>query len=155
MDIIQRQITKIAREAGKFTSRTIKEEGVGTAEFDLIHVVRKRPGITQSEICRILGADKGAVAKQTANLEAKGYLQRQSNPSDGRSQLIYPTEQTQRLKNSKAHIETLFYEWLVEPLSHEEREEFARLLDILYTRCKAESKADFPEMTARVKEQSR
>ena len=143
MDITQRQITKIAREAGKFISRTIKEEGVGTAEFDLIHVVRKRPGITQSEICRILGADKGAVAKQTANLEAKGYLQRQSNPSDGRSQLIYPTEQTQRLKNSKAHIETLF---------HEEREEFARLLDILYTRCKAESKADFPEMTARVRE---
>ena len=95
------------------------------------------------------------MAKQTANLEAKGYLQRQSNPSDGRSQLIYPTEQTQRLKNSKAHIETLFYEWLVEPLSQEEREEFARLLDILYTRCKAESKADFPEMTARVKEQSR
>ena len=99
MDITQRQITKIAREAGKFTSRTIKEEGVGTAEFDLIHVVRERPGITQSEICRILGADKGAVAKQTANLEAKGYLQRQSNPSDGRSQLIYPTEQAQRLKN--------------------------------------------------------
>lgn len=98
MDITQRQITKIAREAGKFISRTIKEEGVGTAEFDLIHVVRKRPGITQSEICRILGADKGAVAKQTANLEAKGYLQRQSNPSDGRSQLIYPTEQAQRLK---------------------------------------------------------
>ena len=29
MDITQRQITKIAREAGKFTSRTIKEEGVG------------------------------------------------------------------------------------------------------------------------------
>ncbi len=54
MDITQRQITKIAREAGKFISRTIKEEGVGTAEFDLIHVVRKRPGITQSEICRIL-----------------------------------------------------------------------------------------------------
>ena len=155
MDITQRQITKIAREAGKFISRTIKEEGVGTAEFDLIHVVRKRPGITQSEICRILGTDKGAVAKQTANLEAKGYLQRQSNPSDGRSQLIYPTEQAQRLKNSKAHIEPLFYEWLVEPLFHEEREEFARLLDILYTRCKAESKADFPEMTARVKEQSR
>ena len=44
MDITQRQITKIAREAGKFTYRTIKEEGVGTAEFDLIHVVRKRPG---------------------------------------------------------------------------------------------------------------
>ena len=53
MDITQRQITKIARKVGKFTSRTIKEEGSAPQSFDLIHIVRKRPGITQSEICRI------------------------------------------------------------------------------------------------------
>ena len=152
MDITKRQITKIAREVGKFTVRTMKEEGVGTAEFDLIHVVRKRPGITQAEICKILGTDKGAVAKQTANLEAKGYLRRENNPADGRSQLIFPTEKAQSLKNSKAHIEALFYEWLAAALSEEDQKEFARLLDILYRRCKAESKADFPEMTARIKE---
>ena len=152
MDITKRQITKIAREVGKFTVRTMKEEGVGTAEFDLIHVVRKRPGITQAEICKILGTDKGAVAKQTANLEAKGYLRRENNPADGRSQLIFPTEKAQSLKNSKAHIEALFYEWLAAVLSEEDQKEFARLLDILYRRCKAESKADFPEMTARIKE---
>ena len=152
MDITQRQITKIAREVGKFTSRMMKEEGVGTAEFDLIHVVRKRPGITQAEISEILGADKGAVAKQTANLETKGYLWRKKNPADGRSQLIFPTERAQSLKNSKAHIESLFYEWLVEPLSKEEQKEFAHLLDVLYHRCKEESKANFPEMTARIRE---
>lgn len=152
MDITKRQITKIAREVGKFTVRTMKEEGVGTAEFDLIHVVRKRPGITQTEICKILGTDKGDVAKQTANLEAKGYLRRENNPADGRSQLIFPTEKAQSLKNSKAHIEALFYEWLAAALSEEDQKEFARLLDILYHRCKAESKADFPEMTARIKE---
>ena len=149
MDITQRQITKIAREVGKFTSRMMKAEGVGTAEFDLIHVVRKRPGITQAEISKILGADKGAVAKQTANLD---YLWRKNNPADRRSQLIFPTERAQSMKNSKAHIEALFYEWLVEPLSKEEQKEFARLLDILYHRCKVESKADFPEMNSRIRE---
>lgn len=152
MDVTQRKITKIAREVGKFTARTMKADGVGTAEFDLIHVVRKNPGITQSEICKILGADKGAVAKQTANLEAKGYLRRKLNPDDARSRLIFPTEQAQRLKNSKARIESLFYEWLAEVLDEEERAEFARTLDVLYRRCKAESKAGFPEMSARVRE---
>lgn len=39
MDITQRKITKIAREVGKFTARTLRADGVGTAEFDLIHVV--------------------------------------------------------------------------------------------------------------------
>ncbi len=151
MDKTHRQITKIAREVGKFTARTMKAEGVGTAEFDLIHAVRKNPGITQSEICKILGADKGAVAKQTANLEAKGFLRRENNPKDGRSQLIFPTEQAQRLKNSKAHIEALFYEWLTETLHEEEQMELERLLGILYQRCKEESKAGFPEMMARIK----
>ena len=150
MDISERKITKIAREVGKFTARTMKASGVGTAEFDLIHVVRKNPGITQSEICRILGADKGAVAKQTANLEVKGYLRREDNPADGRSQLIYPTERAQRLKNSKAHIEAAFYEWFLSSLEESERREFARLLDVLYRKCKEESKADFPNMKRRM-----
>ena len=152
MDSTRRQITKIAREVGKFTVRTMKAEGVGTAEFDLIHVVRKNPGITQTEICRILGTDKGAVARQTANLEAKGYLRREVNPEDGRSQLIFPTPQAQQLKNSKAHIEAVFYEWLTQALSEEERGEFARLRDVAYRRCKEESNAGLPTMTARIRE---
>lgn len=147
MDISERRITKIAREIGKFTARTMRADGVGTAEFDLIHAIRKNPGITQAEICKLLGADKGAVAKQTANLEAKGYLRREINPADGRSQLIYPTEQAQYLKNSKAHIESVFYEWLLSSLNETERLEFARLLDILYRKCKEESKMGFPNMT--------
>ena len=146
MDISQRKITKIARAVGAFTARTMKADGGGPAEFDLIHMVREHPAITQSEICRILGADKGAVAKQTANLESKGFLRREKNPADGRSQLLYPTEQSQSLKNSKAHIESVFYEWLLSSLDEKEQQEFARLLDVLYAKCKEESRAGFPHM---------
>lgn len=152
MDITQRKITKIAREVSKFTVRTLRREGIGPSEFDLIHVVRKRPGITQAGICQVLGVDKGAVARQTARLEAKGYLRREANPEDGRSRLLFPTEKAEALKKSKAHVEALFYEWLAEGLEEEDRETFARLLDVLYRRCKAESKAEFPAMTERVKE---
>ena len=151
MDITKRQITKIAREVSKFTIRTLREDGIGTAEFDVIHAIRKNPGITQAGVCKIVGIDKGAVARQTANLEAKGFLIRKENPADGRSQLLFPTEKAESLKNSKAHIESLFYEWLTGALSDQEREEFAGLLDILYQRCKAESKADFSEMQDIVK----
>ena len=62
MDITRRQITKIAREVGKFTVRTLRADGIGTGEFDVLHVIRKNPGITQSGVCRVLGLDKGAVA---------------------------------------------------------------------------------------------
>ena len=50
MDPTERKITKIAREAGKFTVQAMKEEGIGTAEFDFIHLVRHHPGITQTEV---------------------------------------------------------------------------------------------------------
>ena len=152
MDATKRQITKIAREVSKFTVRTMRREGVGSGEFDVIHAIRKNPGITQAGVCEITGLDKGAVARQTANLEAKGYLIRRENPADGRSRLLFATEKAERLKNSKAYIESQFYEWLLEVLSKEERAEFVRVLDILYHRCKAESKAEFPEMSKIIKE---
>lgn len=152
MDATKRQITKIVREVSKFTVRTMRREGVGSGEFDVIHAIRKNPGITQAGVCEITGLDKGAVARQTANLEAKGYLIRRENPADGRSRLLFATEKAERLKNSKAYIESQFYEWLLEVLSKEERAEFVRLLDILYFRCKAESKAEFPEMSKIIKE---
>ena len=40
MDKTRRQITKIARESGKLTVRMMKETGIGSGEFDLIHAVR-------------------------------------------------------------------------------------------------------------------
>ncbi len=50
MDKTARQITKIAREVSKFTTRSLKAEGIGAAELDFIHVVRKNPGITQAGV---------------------------------------------------------------------------------------------------------
>ncbi|HAX52850.1 MAG TPA: MarR family transcriptional regulator [Lachnospiraceae bacterium] len=155
MDNTKRQITKIAREVNKFTSRMLKLDGIGTAEYDFIHVVRKNPGITQAAIRDILALDKGAAARRAANLEAKGYLVRKANPSDGRSQLLYATEKADQLKNSKASVETLYYEFLEEAFSPQDNAEFCRLLNILYTRSKEESKADFPNLTHRFLEGSR
>jgi DNA-binding MarR family transcriptional regulator len=149
MDSTKRQITKIAREVSKFTVRMLKTEGVGTAEYDFIHVVRKNPGITQAAIREILSLDKGAAARRAAGLEAKGYLIRKPNPSDGRSQLLYATEMAEALKNSKASVETLYYEWLEEALTPQDNAEFCRILNIIYTRSKIESKAGFPNLTER------
>lgn len=155
MDLTRRKITKIAREVSKFTVRTLKKEGIGPSEFDFIHAVRKNPGITQAGVQKILGIDKAAVARQAASLEAKGYLVRKPNPDDARSRLLFATEKAEMLKNSKAHIETLFYQWLAEPLNESQREDFAALLDILYRRCKEESKAGFPNISEIVWEDSK
>ena len=153
MDGTERKITKIAREVSKFTVQTMKEEGVGTAEFDFIHLVRHNPGITQTQVRENLKIDKGAAARRAASLEAKGYLIRKPNPEDGRSQLLYATPKAEQLKNSKAHIEALFYEWLLAELPEEEKKSFSETLGKLYLRSKKESRTGFLNVSRLVEEQ--
>ena len=152
MDSTERKITKIAREVSKFTVQTMKEEGVGTAEFDFIHLVRHNPGITQTQVRESLKIDKGAAARRAASLEAKGYLIRKPNPEDGRSQLLYATPKAEQLKNSKAHIEALFYEWLLAELPEEEKKSFSETLGKLYLRSKKESRTGFLNVSRLVEE---
>ena len=144
MDITERKITKIAREAEKLVLFSLREEGVGTAEIDLIHALRHNPGCTQARLAELLHADKAAIARRTKNLETKGVLVRRDAPNDRRSQLLYPTEQAETLKASKAEIETAFYEYLLSLLPEEEAKGFAATLDRLYAASKAESRAGFP-----------
>lgn len=153
MDVTERKMTKIAREVSKFTVQTMKEEGIGTAEFDFIHLIRHHPGLTQAEVREQLKIDKGAAARRAASLEAKGYLVRKPNPADGRSQLLYATEKAENLKNSKAHIEAVFYEWLLAELPEEEKETFCQILDKLYLRSKNERRAGFVNIAKLVGEE--
>lgn len=143
MDITERKITKIAREAEKLVLRTMRETGVGTAEIDLIHALRHNPGCTQAALAELLHADKAAIARRTKNLEAKGLPRPQGRPNDRRSQLLYPTEKAENLKSSKAEIEAAFYEYLMNTLTKEEATAFAGTLNKLYAASKAESRAGF------------
>lgn len=149
MDITQRKITKIAREAEKLVLLTLRDEGVGTAEIDLIHALRHEPGCTQARLAEILHADKAAIARRTKNLEAKGFLVRRDDPSDRRSQLLFPTPPAEALKSSKAEIEAGFYEYLTSALTAEEAATFGAMLDKLYAASKAESRAGFPHFIHR------
>lgn len=149
MDRTERKITKIAREAEKLVLLSLREEGVGTAEIDLIHALRHNAGCTQARLAELLHADKAAIARRTKNLEAKGFLVRRDDPNDRRSQLLYPTEKAETLKSSKAEIEASFYEYLTATLTEEEAETFTALLEKLYVTSKTESRSGFPHFIDR------
>lgn len=143
-----RQITKIAREVNKLVVSTFKEGDVGSAEIDMLHLIRHNPGISQKDICQALHMDKGAVAHRTASLEAKGYVTRRVNPTDKRAQLLYPTDKSGDLQNSKQSVESAFYAWLIDSLEPAERDAFLKTLGTLYDRSHKESRAGFPEVRA-------
>lgn len=61
--------------------------------------------------------------------------------------LLYATEKAENLKNSKAKIESTFYEWLLSELNEKEKEEFCKTLDKLYWKCKNERREGFENVT--------
>ena len=124
-----RKITKIAREAEHIVLLVMRRDDIGTAEIDCIHAVRHHPGVTQTELADMLNTDKPAIARRVASLERKGYLRREPNPTDGRSQLLYPTEQAEGLRNAKADAESAFYDYIMAELDDETRAAFLDKLD--------------------------
>lgn len=146
-----RKITKIAREAEHIVLLAMRGENLGTAEIDCIHAVRHHPGITQTGLAQMLNTDKPAITRRTASLERKGYLRREPNPEDGRSQLLYATEQAEGLRNAKAEAESAFYDYLMAGLDEAQQTAFLDTLDALYRRSKEESRAGFPHLKAVLK----
>lgn len=145
-----RKITKIAREAEKLAVMELKRDGIGTAEFDLLHFIRHNPGSTQKDARDMLSMEKGAAARRCESLEAKGYIKRAENPEDKRSQLLYATEEAEKLRNSKADIENLFYSFLFEDIDPEKLEVFRQVLDEVYLKSKQESRMGFVSVRKRI-----
>ena len=83
----------------------MKADGIGTAEFDFIHLVRHNPGMTQADVRAALKIDKGAAARRAASLEAKGYLVRKPNPGRWPQPAAVCHAQGRGTENSKAAIE--------------------------------------------------
>ena len=146
-----RKITKIAREVNKFTWKNIKETGLGASEIDLIHFVRHHPGIAQSKVCESLHAEKGAIAKRVTSLEKKGYLIKKIDAKDKRKHVLFATDKAESLKKTKADIESLYYDWLFETLSTDDKQAFFKVLDQLYLRSKQESRNDFSNIIKRIR----
>lgn len=94
--------------------RRLEAEGysdVSPADLNVLRFVRPT-GSTSIEIAKLAGITKQAIAKSIATIEAKGYLKRQPNSEDARSQIIVFTPKGKRLLKTCiaaiAQIETIY-----------------------------------------------
>ena len=146
-----RKISKIARELNKLVLKMTKEDGIGSSEIDLIHLVRHNPGISQKEVGEKLNVDKGAIAKRVVSLEKKGYIYRENDVNDKRKHYLYALPKAENLKNTKVDIENIFYDWLFLDLDEKEKEMFLDTLNKLYQKSKKESRNDFINISKKIK----
>lgn len=148
MDLTKRYITKVARAAGRYAAGALKKSGIGSTEYECLHVIRKNEGTNQEQISEMLNIDKAAVTRMIHNLEKKGYAVRKKDTEDKRSNKIYSTEKALAIKFDETDAESLFYEWLMEDIAPDEAEIFLRVLDKLYSKSKKERSDNFCNMKA-------
>src|SRR6266699_6318232 len=64
--------------------------GLGPTDHKCLDLLRERGTITGSELAAITGLTSGAITGVVARLEQAGYVRRESDPHDGRKQILYP-----------------------------------------------------------------
>ncbi len=92
--------------------------GLGPTDHKCLDLLRERGTITGSELAAITGLTTGAITGVVARLEQAGYVRRESDPHDGRRQILRPA-----LQQSPIH-------GVIEPL----RRDVTALLDKFDTR---------------------
>ncbi len=70
---------------------TLGPDGLTPRAFSALSLVTGTPGITQSDLSRILGVERSGLVAIVDDLEARGYLARRPVPGDRRVQSLQPT----------------------------------------------------------------
>jgi DNA-binding MarR family transcriptional regulator len=89
------------------------------------------PGGRPSELARRLGVTKAAVGQLVAALEARGFVERTTDPGDRRAQIVRPTARAEAaFKIARRELDRIEAEW-VELLGESRYKALARALEIL------------------------
>jgi DNA-binding MarR family transcriptional regulator len=67
--------------------------GLGPTDHKCLDLLRERGSLTASQLAGITGLTTGAVTGVVARLEAAGFVRREPDPTDGRKQNLFPSEE--------------------------------------------------------------
>ena len=76
MDPTRRRIRKIDRDVQRFVAKALGNTDLTLSDYDMIHTIEHRPGITQEQLRKKYAQDKSTIARRAAKLEAGGYIER-------------------------------------------------------------------------------
>ena len=127
MPKIMKDMNIISRCQLSYRSEMLKGDICG-CHHPFILAICHKPGMTQEEISRELCLNKSTVARALTQLEGKGYVNRESNPEDKRSTLVFPTDKMISVLDKVVNITREWNEQISEDISEYELEIFASVL---------------------------
>lgn len=91
---IGKLISHLHRQNQKILAKELLPYGIGSGgQHSFLKLVLSHPGITQDQMTSRIKCDKATTTRSVKLLEASGYIERRTDPTDRRSFLLYPTPQ--------------------------------------------------------------
>lgn len=100
----------------------------------LLQLCHRRSGITQQELARMTGRDKGQVARMVKELLEQGLLLREDHPVDRRSHCLRPTPAGVKAVQSFEQAEANVAQWLFAGMGAGERQAIQKQMLTLQSR---------------------
>lgn len=127
-DNIGKYISQIYRKGRIFISKGLEEHNIGQGQFMYLLELYIEDGRNQEELAEVLKIDKGTTARAIKKLEENGFVRRQKDENDKRSNRVYLTEEGKGVKNDIFFILNQWDEKMSEQLNKEEKELMIKLL---------------------------
>ncbi len=149
MENIRISFRRINRWAQGYVARRTRNAQLTPSQIQALRHITYHGTMSQQELVEDMGVDKAAVTRLVTGLEKLGYVIRTADPKDGRAKLIQATEAAMQVKDDVIALEEAYYDWLLEALPPEEREQFVRQMDLLLQRGREGRRSCYCQLDAR------
>ena len=153
MENIRLCFRRINRWAQGYVARRTNNAQLTPSQIQALRHITYHNVMSQQELVEDMGVDKAAVTRLVAGLEELGYVTRTPDPKDRRAKLIRATEAAMQVKDDVVALEEAYYNWLLEGLSPQERENFAGYMDRLLQRAREGKKSCYCAVDAERKKE--
>lgn len=138
MESFMKYIGRIARCGTMYRAAKLEPYGLNGHQHLYIIKICDNPGISQENLAKLIWINKSNVTRQLALLEQGGFIERRTDPSDKRSQLVYPTKRAHAVYPT---VRQVLQEWngrIMEGFDEQEREHFLAMLQKMLDKAEQE-----------------
>ena len=98
-------------------------------QVEILYIIRKNllptDAVTPSDLAEFISVRRSVVTRVLSNLEERGFIERQTSPEDGRSQILRITESGITVSE---YIEKIFHDEMLEAIGFLEDDQATRML---------------------------
>lgn len=125
---VGKYISQLYRRGGAFISKGMEKYNIGQGQFMFLMELYTQDGKNQEDLSKILKIDKGTTARAIKRLEEEGYVRREKDDHDKRSNKVFLTQKGMDIKDDIHETLSQWESKISQSIDEEERILMIKLL---------------------------